>query len=236
MRGHNNAVADTVTQRLFLMQDVRYRDFNSKLIPTVPKDRVIGVRTPLLKALAKELYGTEEARVFMKTLPHAYFEENNLHAFLIERIKDPLSCIEAIEEFLPYVDNWATCDQLCPKSIGMDKTLLERKAFEWIESGKEYTVRFGISMLMRFFLDGDFNVKHLEKVASVRSDEYYVNMMQAWYFATALAKRHSDALPYIENGILPVWVHNKTVQKAVESYRISDDQKEYLRTLKRKEK
>ena len=197
---------------------------------------VIGVRTPVLRTLAREIYGTEDAKRFTEDLPHTFFEENNLHAFLVERIKDPYSCIEAIERFLPYVDNWATCDQMCPKSVAKDKVLLKTKAIEWMESETTYTIRFGINMLMRFFLDRDFSEEDLQTVADIRSDEYYVKMMQAWYFATALAKQYQATIIYIEKKRLPLWVHNKTIQKAIESYRISADQKEYLRTLRRKEK
>jgi len=227
---------DNIRQLLISMQDVKYRDFNSKLLPTVPKDRVIGVRTPLLKALAKELYGSDKADDFMRDLPHRYFEENNLHAFLIERIKDPKVCFERIEEFLPYVDNWATCDQLCPKAIAKDKPLLRQKAFQWMASEKTYTVRFGISILMRFFLDEDFSGEYLKAVAEIKTEEYYVKMMQAWYFATALAKQYEATVPYIENKTLPLWIHNKTIQKAVESYRVPSGNKQYLKKLKRKEK
>ncbi len=219
-----------ITDKLFSMQDLKYRDFNSKLMPTVPKDRVIGVRVPEIRKFAKEIYGTAEAEGFLKSLPHTYYEENNLHAFLIEKIPDYHKCLEAIENFLPYIDNWATCDMLVPKAF--KKNLTDSQVISWIDSTHPYTVRFAIGMLMKFFLDEKFKPEYLKIVSSVKSDEYYVNMMIAWYFATALAKQYDEAVKYIETKALPEWVHNKTIQKAVESLRISKEQKTYLRTLK----
>ncbi len=228
--------SENIQVNLFSLRDEKYRLFNAKLLPTLPFEKVIGVRTPVIKALAKELSGTEEGENFLKDLPHEYFEENNLHAFLIERITDPERCMEELEKFLPYVDNWATCDQMSPKAIVKDKDKLKNKALEWIHSPHTYTVRYGILTLMRYFLDKDFSTQFLAEVAAVRSDEYYVNMMCAWYFATALAKQYAAAITYLEEGTLPLWVHNKAIQKSVESYRINSDKKTYLKTLKRKEK
>ncbi len=228
--------AENIQKKLFSLRDEKYRLFNAKLLPTLPFEKVIGVRTPDLKTLAKELSGTEDGENFLKALPHEYFEENNLHAFLIERITDPERCMKELEKFLPYVDNWATCDQMSPKAIAKDKDKLKNKALEWLHSHHTYTVRYGILTLMRYFLDEDFSTQFLAEVAAVRSDEYYVNMMCAWYFATALAKQYTSAITYIEERTLPPWVHNKSIQKSVESYRIADDKKEYLKTLRIKSK
>lgn len=221
-----------IQQRLFELQDLKYRDFHCRLMPTVDPETVIGVRTPALRALAKELAGSEEAAEFLKNLPHRYYEENNLHGFLIERIKDYGDTVAALDAFLPYVDNWATCDLMSPKVFKKHPDELLLKIDEWLASGETYTVRFGIEMLMSFYLDERFEPLYLEKVARVKSEEYYINMMIAWYFATALAKQYEAALPYIENRRLERWTHNKTIQKAVESYRITDRQKAYLKTLK----
>lgn len=225
----------SITDYLFDMQDREYKKFHSKLVPTLNPDIIIGVRTPKLRKLAKEIKDTELASQFIQDLPHKYYEENNLHAFLIEQISDYQQCITQIERFLPYVDNWATCDSMRPKVFkkNTDKLLSEIK--KWIASSHTYTVRYGIEMLMVFFLDNQFDVAYLDMVASVKSEEYYINMMTAWYFATALAKQYESTLPYISRKLLPVWVHNKTIQKAVESFRISDEQKAFLKTLKVKE-
>ena len=221
-----------IQQRLFALQDTGYRDFHAALMPTVPKELVIGVRSPALRALARELKGTEQAAAFMAALPHRYYEENNLHAALIGHIRDFDACMAALERFLPYVDNWATCDMMNPKTLAKDKAaLLERIRF-WLRSDHTYTVRFAMGMLMRYFLEEDFREEYLALVASVQSEEYYIRMMQAWYFATALAKQYEAAVKYLEQRKLGVWVHNKTIQKARESYRISGEQKEYLKSLK----
>lgn len=219
---------------LFELQDLKYREFHSSLMPTVSPDAVIGVRTPELRKFAKKFAKEPEAKDFLKELPHTYYEENNLHGFLIEGIKDYDACIRALDEFLPYVDNWATCDLMAPKVFKKHLPELLEKIKEWIASGRTYTIRFGIGMLMRFYLDDAFSPEYLEMVASVKSGEYYVNMMIAWYFATALAKQYERTVPYIEKNRLERWTHNKTIQKAVESYRITVGQKEYLKTLKRK--
>lgn len=221
-----------IQQRLFALQDAGYRDFHAALMPTVDKALVIGVRSPALRALAKELKGTEQAADFMAALPHQYYEENNLHAALIGHIRDFDACMAAVECFLPCVDNWATCDMMNPKALTKDKAALLGRIRLWLQSSHTYTVRFGMEMLMNHFLEEDFREEYLALVASVRSEEYYVRMMQAWYFATALAKQYEAAVTYLEQRKLETWVHNKTIQKARESYRISDEQKEYLKSLK----
>lgn len=212
------------------MQDLKYRDFHSKLMPTVDKNSVIGIRVPKLRKFAKSIYGTPEAAEFLTQLPHRYYEENNLHAFLIEMNKDYQKTLEQLEAFLPYIDNWATCDMLTPKSF--KNNLPDTKAFEWMNSSHPYTIRFGIEMLMKFYLDERFDKKYLYAVSSVRNDDYYVKMMIAWYFATALAKHYDAAVEILINKRLPVWEHNKAIQKAVESYRITKEQKEFLKSLK----
>ena len=217
---------------LFELQDTEYRDFHAGLMPTVDKEKVIGVRTPVLRKYAGELSGQPEAQEFLKTLPHTYYEENNLHGFLLEKIKDYDTCMGEMKKFLPYIDNWATCDGVAPKVFGRHKEELIKEIPGWLESGQTYVIRFGVNMLMRFFLDGDFKPEYAEKVAAIRSEEYYVKMVIAWYFATALAKQWDAAIPYMEQRRLPDWVHRKTIRKAVESYRITKEQKDYLRTLK----
>ena len=217
---------------LFKMQDMDYRDFNSKLIPTVDKESMIGIRTPDLRKYAKQLGKSSDVIEFLQTLPHKYFDENQLHAFIISEIKDFKNCIDEINRFLPYIDNWATCDQLSPKVFKKYHKELITYIKEWLESDKVYTLRFGIGMLMEHFLDEDFDISYLETVSNIRSDEYYVNMMIAWYFATALAKRYENIIPFIENRRIDIWTHNKAIQKAVESYRISNENKEYLKRLK----
>ena len=226
---------EKIRTQLFSMQDLKYRDFQSKLIPTVEYDTVIGVRTPELRKYAKQLAKTEGITQFLRDLPHQYFDENQLHAFLISEIKDYETCVEEVERFLPYVDNWATCDQMVPKAFKNQEKELLKVIRKWIASDKTYTVRFAIEMLMKHFLDEHFNLEYPKMVAQVRSDEYYVNMMIAWYFATALAKQYDAVLPFMENHCLEVWTHNKAIQKSVESYRITKEQKEYLRSSKRKQ-
>ena len=221
-----------IQQRLFALQDAGYRDFHAALMPTVDKALVIGVRMPALRALAKELKGTELAADFMAALPHKYYEENNLHAALIGHIRDFQPCLTALERFLPYVDNWATCDMMNPRALAKDKAALLEHIRLWLQSGHTYTVRFGMEMLMNHFLEEDFREEYLALVASVQSEEYYVRMMQAWYFATALAKQYEVAVTYLEQRRLGAWVHNKTIQKARESFRVSQEQKEYLKSLK----
>lgn len=221
-----------IRERLFSLKDEKYRDFSSSLVPTVAKEKVIGVRTPMLRSFAKELLKEGTQQEFMTALPHKYFEEDNLHALLIMGIKDFDSCIALLREFLPFVDNWATCDMLSPKILKKEPERLLEFINELLESDKTYEVRYGIGLLLSFYLDGEFHTSHLEKVAGIRSDEYYINMMIAWYFATALAKQYESTLPFLEKKVLPRWVHNKTIQKARESYRVSEERKEYLKTLK----
>ena len=226
-------IGKEIQELLFSLQDTKYRDFHSKLMPTIDYERVIGVRTPDLRKQVKTLAKRQDIEEFMEALPHDYYEENNLHAFLIEQMKDYEECLEHLERFLPYVDNWATCDAMTPKVFKKHKGELLEKIQEWMASDHTYTIRFGIEMLMKFYLDEDFDERYLDWVAAVRSEEYYVNMMIAWYFATALAKQYEVSLPYIKENRLADWTHNKAIQKAVESYRITSEQKTYLKTLKR---
>ncbi|MBE6871388.1 MAG: DNA alkylation repair protein [Ruminococcaceae bacterium] len=220
-----------LTDQLFSLQDTSYRDFHSRLMPTVDKSRIIGVRTPALRNFAKSLT-KEQAFLFMSALPHYYYEENNLHAFLIERITDFDECITELDRFLPYVDNWATCDMMRPKIFKKHTDGLLPHIKLWLESEHIYTVRFAIEMLMVFYSDEKFHPVFSDMVSSVRSDEYYVKMMVAWYFATLLSKHYIAVLPYIEQARLDKWTHNKAIQKAVESYRITSEQKAFLKTLK----
>lgn len=225
---------EEIRKQLFSMQDEAYRDFQSKLIPTVEYEKVIGVRTPQLRKYAKQLVKTEGVSKFLEDLPHQYFDENQLHFLIISEIKDYETCMKEVERFLPYVDNWATCDQMVPKAFKKHEKELMEAILKWLQSDKTYTVRFAIGMLMRHFLDEHFDLEYPRMVAGVKSDEYYVNMMIAWYFATALAKQYEAVLPLIEEHSLDIWTHNKAIQKSVESYRITKEQKEYLRSLKRK--
>ena len=227
-----SGVEARIRVRLFAMQDAKYRDFTAKLTPTVPPERIIGVRTPELRKYAVELSKTEDAAAFMAALPHLYQEENNLHAFLIERIADYDACVAALDAFLPYVDNWATCDSMSPKCLKKQLPRLTGEIRRWMASDWVYTVRFGMGMLMRHFLDDAFDPAYLDWVAALRSEEYYINMMIAWFFATALAKQWDATLPFIVNCRLEPWVHNKAIQKAVESYRIPEDRKIWLRAQK----
>ncbi|MBQ5591566.1 MAG: DNA alkylation repair protein [Clostridia bacterium] len=226
------SVEKYVRDRLSGMQDLKYRDFHSRLMPTVEKELVIGVRTPELRKFAKEFSKTDMAEVFLSVLPHKYYEENNLHAFLICEIKDFDRLITRLNEFLPFVDNWATCDMMRPKIFSKNKEKLLPEIEKWMSSEQPYTVRFGIEMLMIHFLDDSFDIDFPQRVAKIRSDMYYVRMMQAWYFATALAHQYEQILPFIENNVLDEWTHNKAIQKAVESYRVTAEQKEYLKKLK----
>lgn len=225
---------EMIRERLFELQDTGYREFHSRLMPTIDREKVIGVRVPDLRKLAKELFGTPEAAVFLKKLPHRYYEENNLHMFLLENIRDYDTAIAEIRRFLPYVDNWATCDCPGPKVFRHHLPELLSEIRNWLKSDHTYTVRFGIGMLMRYYLDEAFSEEYPAMVASVHSEEYYVNMMIAWYFATGLAKQYEAVLPWLEGKRLDPWTQNKAIQKAVESYRITPEQKAYLKTLKRK--
>ena len=221
---------NNIVIKLFELQDNEYQRLQYKIIPNV--DNIIGVRTPELRKLAKQLIKENNYKLFLNNLPHKYFDENQLHAFIISEIKDYDECIKYINDFLPYIDNWATCDQMSPKILKKHKEELIKYIKVWIKSKKTYTIRFGIGMLMEYFLDENFNKTYLELVSKIRSNEYYVNMMIAWFFATALAKQYEETIKYIENKKLDIWVHNKTIQKAIESYRIRESQKEYLKTLK----
>ncbi|MBQ3038064.1 MAG: DNA alkylation repair protein [Clostridia bacterium] len=220
-----------ISQLLFDNQDLEYKKFHSRLMPTINPDTIIGVRIPRIRSIAKELQNnnTEE---FLNSLPHKYYEENNLHSFLIAEIKDFDDCLYEINRFLPYIDNWATCDSLRPKCFKKNTDRLLNEIYEWLKSTHTYTLRFGIECLMCYYLDDEFKPEYPEKVSQIKSDEYYVNMMLAWYFATALAKQWDSVIGYIENHRLSDWVHNKTIQKAFESYRITDTQKNYLLSLK----
>ena len=220
---------DNLEKKLFEFQDTKYRDFHSKLLPGVDKETIIGIRTPVLRKFAKEFAKTEDAAEFLKDLPHKYYEENNLHMMIITGIKDYDRCLEEIRKFIPYINNWATCDLPAPKCFQKHKEKLLPEVKKWVSSDQTYVIRYGIGTLMSLYLDEDFMPEYLELAASVRSEEYYVNMMVAWYFATALAKQWEATIPYIEERRLPQWVHRKTIQKAVESYRITPEQKEYLK-------
>lgn len=219
-------------KRLFEVRDEKYAAFQAGLTPTVPAEFFIGVRVPVVRALAKELCKDDECEKFMQALPHKYYDENMLHGILISQIADFEKCIAAVDRFLPYVDNWAVCDTMSPKVFQKHKSELLPKIREWSASSETYTCRFGLEMLMSHFLDADFKPAYLEIAAAARSEEYYVKMMVAWFFATALAKQWNATIPYIENRVLASWTHNKTIQKAIESYRITDAQKAYLRSLK----
>ena len=221
-----------IQKRLFELQDEKYRDFQVKLLPTTDSATVIGVRTPELRKLAKELSKKDDIDGFLTALPHDYFDENQLHAFILSGMKDYAECMTKVCRFLPFIDNWATCDQLSPKVFGKNRDNLLVHINEWLQSAEIYTVRFAAGMLMQYFLDDDFDISYPQMVADIESDEYYVNMMRAWYFATALAKQYDSVIPFIEKKRLDKWTHNKTIQKSVESYRITPEQKEYLRSLK----
>lgn len=221
-------------ERLLEYQDTEYADFQFKLTPTVPREAFIGVRVPQVRLLAKQIYKEGGYEAFLACLPHKYYEENMLHGLLVCEFKDYDKCVEALDVFLPYVDNWAVCDVMRPKCFRKNKARLLEKIKQWSASKDTYTCRFGVEILMGEFLDEDFKAEYLEIPASVVSEQYYVNMMVAWYFATALAKQWDATIPYIEQNRLDVWTHNKTIQKACESYRITEEQKQYLRTLKRK--
>lgn len=222
-------MTEGIRARLFEMQDADYRAFHAGLMPTVDPEKIIGVRVPMLRAYARELAGTPAAAQFLAELPHRYYEEDNLHAFLLEFAKDYDGCIAALDAFLPHVDNWATCDMMFPRVLKRNLPRTRENALRWMESGRCYTVRYGIGVLMRCFLGENFDAACMEAVASVKSGEYYVKMMVAWYFATALALRYDMAVQYIEQRRLEPWVHNKAIQKAVESRRISPERKQYLK-------
>lgn len=225
----------SIQKRLFESQDLAYADFQSKLIPTLERGLFIGVRVPQLRQIAKEV-SQKESQLFLQALPHDYYDENILHAILLSELKDFDDCMELVERFLPYIDNWAVCDILSPKIFKENRVALLSNIRRWAESKHGYSCRFAVTMLMSHFLDEDFKVSYLEIFAAIRSEEYYVNMAIAWLYATALAKQWEATIIYLQDNRLPIWVHNKTIQKARESYRISDEQKRYLATLRRKVK
>lgn len=217
---------------LFELQDLKYRDFQSKLLPKTEKEKIIGVRTPILRKFAKEFAQTKEAQNFLQELPHQYYEENNLHLMLVTQIRDYKKCLKEVTQFLPYIDNWATCDLPLPKCFEKHKAELIVDVKKWIASNDTYTIRYGIGVLLRLYLDEEFKDEYPKLVSAVISDEYYVNMMIAWYFATALAKQWEAVIGYLKDRKLPEWVHRKTIQKAIESNRITEEQKAELRGLR----
>ena len=225
---------NNIKDDLFKLQDIKYRDFQAKLIPTVDIDSIIGIRTPELRSYAKILIKNNNYLSFLEELPPKYFDENQLHAFIISEIKSYDECVFYINKFLPYVDNWATCDQMSPKVFKKHREELLDQIRLWIKSNEIYTIRFGIGMLMQHYLDDYFKIDYLKMVSGIKSKEYYVNMMRAWYFATALTKQYNATIPFIEKYKLDRWTHNKAIQKAIESYRITEEQKEYLRSFKKK--
>lgn len=224
----------SIRQALFSLADPDYRAFHSKLMPTVDPEKILGVRVPQLRKLAKELAGTQAAADFLNNLPHRYYDEDNLHGFLLAAGKEVSWVLAQLDRFLPYVDNWATCDLISPKVFKQHPAGLEEKIQAWLAAEEEYTVRFGLGTLLGFYLDDGFRPEHLQWAAGLEREEYYIRMMVAWYFATALAKQYDQALPYLENHRLDQWTHNKTIQKALESTRVSPEHKAYLRTLRRK--
>ena len=217
---------------LFSLQDLKYKDFHQKLMPTVNSDKVIGIRTPVLRKFAKNFSKREEAESFLKSLPHKYYEEDNLHAFLLEEINDYEILIEELNKFLPFVDNWATCDMMRPKILKKHKPELLEDIKRWLNSKDTYAIRFAVNCLMNYYLEEDFKPEYLNWVKDVQSEEYYINMVRAWYFATALAKQYDETIKLLETNSLDRWTHNKTIQKANESYRITKEQKTTLKKLK----
>ena len=222
----------SVYERLVSYQDEKYKNFQSKLVPNIDKETIIGVRTPQMRNIVKEIFGTEEATIFLKTLPHQYYEENLVHFFLVSKIKNFDECVKEVEKFLPYIDCWPVCDQASPVVFKKNHDKLLPLIKKWIKSKHVYTARFGIRMLMNEFLGDDFKEEYLELVSSKKSDDYYLKMMVAWFFATALAKQYDATIKYIEDKRLDPWVHKKAIQKAMESYRVSDEHKEYLKSLR----
>ncbi|MBR4010730.1 MAG: DNA alkylation repair protein [Clostridiales bacterium] len=226
------AIKKEIRDELKKLADEKYREMQKTIIPTADPDSIIGVRTPELRKMAKALAKRDDVDEFLSDLPHKSFDENQLHAFVLSEMKDYDACMEKLNAFLPYVDNWATCDQMSPKIFKKHKDELLKQIKVWLKSKETYTIRFAIGMLMEHFLDADFDPAYPKMVSKIRSEEYYINMMIAWYFATALAKQYDAVLPYIEEKKLSDWTHNKAIQKSVESYRITDEQKAYLKTLK----
>ena len=220
-----------VRARLLALRDEKNAPFMAKLVPTLPPENILGVRMPDCRSLARELCKEPDIGLFLADLPHRYLDENNLHALILNEEKDYAAVVAALDAFLPFVDNWATCDALRPKAFKNHPSALPDECRRWMRSGETYTIRFGIEMLMTHYLDADFRLEYLEEVSIIKNNEYYVNMMIAWYFATALAKQYEAAVPYLEQRRLGVWTHNKTIRKAIESYRVTNEQKAYLRTL-----
>ncbi len=223
-----------IQKTLFELKDLKYKEFHAKLIPDIEKERIIGVRIPELRKLAKEYSKDNESGIFLKSLPHGYYEENNLHAFLIENIKDFDKALCETKKFLPYIDNWATCDSFLPPVFKKNTDKLLPEILKWIKSDKTYTVRYAIVLLMKLYSEENFKEDFLKEVSSIKSNEYYIKMAIAWYFAELLARQYEKTIPYIENHVLDHWTHNKAIQKASESYRISKETKEYLKALKAK--
>lgn len=222
-----------IQKRLLELSDEKNADFSAKLTPGIDREKFLGVRIPASRKLAKEIIKENEHKNFLNSLPHKYYDENILHSILISEIKDYDECIKYIDEFLPYVDNWAVCDTMSPKAFKNKHERLMNNILRWVDSDQTYTIRFGLKILMAHFLDNDFKKEYLEIPAKIKSDEYYINMMIAWFYATALAKQWDSTIVYIENGVLDKWVHNKAIQKARESYRITAEQKKYLKSLKK---
>ncbi len=220
-----------ITRLLFDNADAEYADFAAKLAPGISRDAVIGVRLPIIREIAKKA-DEESVRAFLSELPHKYYDENIMHSVLLTRIKRYDECVAETEKFLPYIDNWAVCDIISPSAFKKNKADLLCRIKKWISSEETYTCRFGVKVLMNYYLDGDFKEEYLGYPATIVRDDYYVNMMIAWFYATALAKQYESILPYLEKKLLPRWVHNKTIQKAVESFRVTDEQKSYLKTLR----
>ena len=222
-----------VIDELLKSKDLEYKTFQSKLIPNIDSSTMIGVRTPKLKSIAKDLYKNNDYELFLNSLPHNYYEENIIHGLVISEIKDYDLCINYIDKFLPYIDNWAVCDQTNPKVFKKHKKEVMVKINEWIKSKEVYKIRFGVKTLMNYFLDDDFNKDYLKLPLIIKNDDYYVKMMIAWFYATALAKQYDETIKIIESNVLNIFIHNKTIQKAIESFRVTDEHKKYLRTLKR---
>ena len=226
-------IIDEIRREIFNNADEKYRDFQSALIPNIDKDKMIGVRTPVLRKMAKRLSKNPEIDLFLSALPHEYFEENNLHGFILSEKKDFNAVIPLLDRFLGFVDNWATCDQTCSNAFKNGDIILLKKIYEWIDSGETYKVRFGVKTAMGFFLGEGFDPALAKRISAIESREYYINMAVAWYFATALAKNYEETVGFIENGTLSVWTHNKAIQKATESFRVFNERKAYLKTLKK---
>lgn len=224
---------EVIIKELYMFQDKKYLDFQSKLTPNIEKEKFIGVRVPILRKFAKEYVKDKNIDIFLNDLPHKYYDENMLHALIISEIKDYETCIAKVEKFLPYVDNWAVCDIMSPKVFKNNKDKLINNVLKWVKSNNTYTCRFGIEMIMTYYLDENFKSNYLEMVSKIKTDEYYIKMVIAWFFATALAKKWNETISYLEENKLNIWIHNKTIQKARESYRITEKQKEYLKKLKR---